>query len=112
MFLMLKKITGNVRPRMARAGETLLALDGKTYFLDQEMCVIADESNAEALGGIMGGERSGCTEHTTEVFIECAYFDPLRTAMTGRKLNLQSDARFRFPMEYSKPAPKTGQNDT
>ena len=90
------KVTGNVRPRMAHDGEELFALDGKTYTMDAEMCVIADDVKAEALGGIMGGEESGCTEDTTDVFIECAYFDPIRTAMTGRKLNLQSDARFRF----------------
>ena len=90
------KVTGNVRARMAREGEELLALDGKTYAMDAEMCVIADEAKAEALGGIMGGEESGCTGTTTDVFIECAYFDPIRTAITGRKLNLQSDARFRF----------------
>ena len=90
------KVKGNVCARMAREGEELLALDGKTYAMDAEMCVIADEAKAEALGGILGGEDSGCTETTTDVFIECAYFDPIRTAMTGRKLNLQSDARFRF----------------
>lgn len=90
------KVTGDVRPRMAESGETLLALDGKTYAMDEDMCVIADEAGVLALGGVMGGEGSGCTEDTTDVFIECAYFDPIRTAMTGRKLNLQSDARFRF----------------
>ena len=102
------KVKGNVRPRMARAGESLLALDGKMYAMDEEMCVIGDDVNAEALGGIMGGESSGCTEETTDVFIECAYFDPMRTAMTGRKLNLQSDARFRFERgvdpEFMEPA--------
>jgi len=90
------KVNGHIRPRLAKAGESMLALDGKTYTLDEEMCVIADDATAEGLGGVMGGEESGCTEDTTDVFIECAYFDPIRTAMTGRKLNLQSDARFRF----------------
>ena len=102
------KVKGSVRPRMARADESLLALDGKMYAMDEEMCVIGDDVNAEALGGIMGGESSGCTEETTDVFIECAYFDPMRTAMTGRKLNLQSDARFRFERgvdpEFMEPA--------
>ena len=102
------KVKGNVRPRMAQADESLLALDGKMYAMDEEMCVIGDDVNAEALGGIMGGESSGCTEETTDVFIECAYFDPMRTAMTGRKLNLQSDARFRFERgvdpEFMEPA--------
>ncbi|GAB6051350.1 phenylalanine--tRNA ligase subunit beta [Magnetospira thiophila] len=92
----LAKCDGDIRPRMARDGETLLALDGKEYVLDSDMTVIADASRAEAIAGIMGGEESGCTETTTDVFIETAYFDPVRTAMTGRKLNLQSDARYRF----------------
>jgi len=90
------KVTGDIRPRLGRKGETLLALDGKEYEIDEEMCVIADEAKAEALGGIMGGEETGCTETTTDVFIEAAYFDAVRTASTGRKLNLMSDARYRF----------------
>jgi len=90
------KVDGNIHARMAKPGEKLMALNGKEYDLDETMCVIADDSRAEALGGIMGGEESGCTETTTDVFIECAYFDPIRTAMTGRKLQILSDARFRF----------------
>jgi phenylalanyl-tRNA synthetase beta chain len=90
------KLNGDVHVRLAKKGEKLLALDGKEYDLDEEMTVIADEAEAEALGGVMGGETTGCTAETTEVFLESAYFDPIRTAMTGRKLNLQSDARFRF----------------
>jgi len=90
------KVTGDIRPRLGRKGETLLALDGKEYEIDEEMCVIADEAKAEALGGIMGGEETGCTATTTDVFIEAAYFDAVRTASTGRKLNLMSDARYRF----------------
>ncbi len=89
-------LDGNVQARMAKAGEKLRALNGKEYELDAEMCVIADDSKVEALGGIMGGEESGCTETTTDVFVECAYFDPIRTATTGRKLQIISDARFRF----------------
>ncbi|MDD9876796.1 MAG: phenylalanine--tRNA ligase subunit beta [Magnetovibrio sp.] len=89
-------VSGHIRPRLAKPGETLAALDGKTYELDAEMCVIADDDKAEGLGGVMGGEASGCTETTTDVYVECAYFDPVRTAMTGRKLNLMSDARYRF----------------
>ena len=89
-------VSGPIRPRLAKPGETLAALDGKTYELDAEMCVIADDDKAEGLGGVMGGEASGCTETTTDVYVECAYFDPVRTAMTGRKLNLMSDARYRF----------------
>jgi phenylalanyl-tRNA synthetase beta chain len=58
--------------------------------------VIADEAGPQALGGIMGGEDTGCTEDTTEVLLEVALFDPLRTAATGRKLQIISDARYRF----------------
>lgn len=90
------KLEGNIRPRLSRPGETLLALDGRTYTLDDAMTVIADERKALALGGIMGGEDSGCTEETTEVVLESALFDPVRTATTGRKLGIQSDARYRF----------------
>jgi phenylalanyl-tRNA synthetase beta chain len=91
-----KTVTGNIRPRLARDGETMLALNGKEYTLDATMTVIADEAKAEGLGGVMGGETSGCTEATTDVFLEVALFDPLRTAATGRKLQIESDARYRF----------------
>lgn len=90
------KVKGDITARLGRAGETLLALNGKEYAIDDEMCVIADDSGAEALGGIMGGEHSGCSEDTVNVFLESAIFDPVRTAATGRKLNLMSDARYRF----------------
>jgi phenylalanyl-tRNA synthetase beta chain len=90
------KIKGNINVRMAKEGEKMLALDGKEYELDGEMTVIADDQDAEALAGVMGGERTGVSEDTVNVMLEAAYFDPTRTAMTGRKLNLQSDARFRF----------------
>jgi len=90
------KIKGNINVRMARDGEKMLALDGKEYELDGEMTVIADDQDAEALAGVMGGERTGVSETTVNVMLEAAYFNPHRTAMTGRKLNLQSDARFRF----------------
>ncbi len=90
------KVKGNIHVRLAKKGETLAALDGKTHELDETMTVIADDNGPEALGGIMGGEASGCQEDTTDVFLECAYFDPIRTATTGRKLNIQSDARYRF----------------
>ena len=82
--------------RFAKTGEKLEALDGKTYELDDEMTVIADANGPEALGGIMGGEPSGCTEETTDVVLEIALFDPIRTAKTGRKLGIESDARTRF----------------
>jgi phenylalanyl-tRNA synthetase beta chain len=90
------KVKGDIRARLAKEGETLVALNGKTYELSAGMTVIADEAGPEALAGIMGGEHSGCTEATTEVFLEAAYFDPIRTAATGRKLEILSDARFRF----------------
>lgn len=91
------KVTGNaITARLAKPGETLLALNGKEYTLSSEMTVIADAAGPEGLGGVMGGEHSGCTEDTTEVFLEVALFDPIRTATTGRKLDILSDARFRF----------------
>ena len=89
-------LDGDVQARMAKPGEKLLALNGKEYTLGADMCVIADNSKVEALGGVIGGEASGCTETTTDVYVECAYFDPIRTATTGRKLQVISDARFRF----------------
>jgi phenylalanyl-tRNA synthetase beta chain len=90
------KLGGDLTLRGARAGETLAALNGKSYALDPEMIVIADRSGALSLGGVIGGESTACSEATTNVFIEAALFDPLRTAATGRKLQLQSDARYRF----------------
>jgi phenylalanyl-tRNA synthetase beta chain len=90
------KIKGSIHARLARRGEYLKALDGKTYWLDHAMTVIADERAPEALGGIIGGSDSGCSDQTVNVFLEAAYFDPLRTAATGRKLGVQSDARYRF----------------
>ncbi|MBT4890739.1 MAG: phenylalanine--tRNA ligase subunit beta, partial [Rhodospirillales bacterium] len=90
------KVTGDIHVRMAKQGETFLALNDKAYTLDDTVTVIADEAHAEAMGGIMGGVESGCTETTTNVFVESAFFDPIRTATSGRKLNVTSDARYRF----------------
>jgi phenylalanyl-tRNA synthetase beta chain len=90
------KIRGSVHARFAREGEDLLALDGRTYRLDSTMTVIADAEGPRAIAGIIGGEQSGCTPETVNVFIEAALFDPLRTAATGRKLGINSDARYRF----------------
>jgi phenylalanyl-tRNA synthetase beta chain len=90
------KVKGNLVVRRARPGETLLALDGKTYTLDDSMCVIADDNGVESLAGIMGGETSGCSAGTTDVLIESALWDPINIAQTGRKLNINSDARYRF----------------
>jgi phenylalanyl-tRNA synthetase beta chain len=90
------KLKGNLRARFARDGEQLVALDGKTYTLDSEMVVIADDAAARGIGGIMGGEDSSCTETTTDVFVESALFDPVRIARAGRILGIVSDARYRF----------------
>ncbi len=89
-------VAGNINVRLSRSGETLSALNGREYDLDDGATVIADDDGALALGGIIGGAPSGCTETTVNVFIESALFDPVRTAETGRKLNIESDARYRF----------------
>src|SRR5262247_3888489 len=90
------KVRGDLTVRRARRNETLTALDGKTYALDETMCVIADDAGPESLAGIMGGEASGCDEGTTDVLIESALWEPLNIAQTGRKLGINSDARYRF----------------
>ncbi|HET8543332.1 MAG TPA: phenylalanine--tRNA ligase subunit beta [Pseudolabrys sp.] len=90
------KVHGNLTVRRARNGEKLLALDGKTYALDEAVCVIADEKGVESLSGIMGGEATGCSETTTNVLVESALWDELNIAQTGRKLGINSDARYRF----------------
>ena len=90
------KLNNAIHARLGREGESFLALDGKTYDADGDICVIADDKVVLGLGGIMGGEDSGCTGSTTNVFIESALFDPLRTAATGRRLGIESDARYRF----------------
>ena len=101
------KLQGDLAVRGARKGESLEALNGKTYELDPGMTVIADAKGVLSLGGVIGGAASGCTETTVNVYIEGALFDPLRTAVTGRKLNLQSDARYRFERgldpEFTRP---------
>jgi phenylalanyl-tRNA synthetase beta chain len=90
------KVKGNLVVRRAHNGEQLTALDGKTYTLDSAMCVIADDAGVESLAGIMGGEASGCDAGTTDVLIESALWEPLNIAQTGRKLGINSDARYRF----------------
>ncbi len=90
------KVQGDLVVRFSREGEELLALDGKTYVLPEGVTIIADDAGVESLGGIMGGELSGCTEETVDVFVEAAWFDPIRTALSGRKLKINSDARYRF----------------
>jgi phenylalanyl-tRNA synthetase beta chain len=91
------KVHGDVLTvRSARDGETLAALNGKDYALKPGMTVIADAQGIESLGGIMGGIASGCAPETTDIYIECALFNPRRTAETGRELQVGSDARYRF----------------
>lgn len=91
------KISGDtLTARLGRDGEKLEALDGKTYDLSAEMCVIADSVVALGLGGVMGGTSSGCSDETVDVFVESAYFDPIRTAQTGRTTTITSDAQYRF----------------
>ncbi len=90
------KVRGNLTVRRAQNGEKLLALDGKTYTLDDSVCVIADQDGVESLAGIMGGEKTGCSETTTDVLIESALWNEINIAQTGRKLGINSDARYRF----------------
>lgn len=91
------KLTGGyIEARLGREGESFEALDGKTYAIGPEMCVIGDASGPLGLGGVMGGESSGCSEATTDVFIESAWFDPIRTAQTQRATGINSDAGYRF----------------
>ncbi|MFI5012575.1 MAG: phenylalanine--tRNA ligase subunit beta [Hyphomicrobiales bacterium] len=90
------KVRGALSVRRAETDESLTALDGKTYVFDDTMVVIADRQGVESIGGIMGGEASGCDERTTEVLIESALWDPLNIAETGRKLGINTDARYRF----------------
>lgn len=90
------KVKGGLRVHAAKGGETFTGLDEKKYVLEPGMTAISDENGVESLGGIMGGLASGCTEATVNVFVEAAYFDPIRTAYTGRALKINSDARYRF----------------
>ena len=91
-----KKVAGGLTVRRAEDGESLVALDGKTYRLDSDAVVIADDNGVESIAGIMGGQASGCDETTTEVLIESALWDPRAIARTGRRLGIVSDARYRF----------------
>ncbi len=82
--------------RRAKNGETLLALNDKTYTLDDSMTVLGDIHRADDIGGIMGGMGTGVSDTTTDVLIECAFFNPPNISLTGRKLGINSDARYRF----------------
>ncbi|HXX41066.1 MAG TPA: phenylalanine--tRNA ligase subunit beta, partial [Chthoniobacterales bacterium] len=90
------KLRGDINVRLARAGERFLALDGKTYSLKPEMCVVADQERAVGIGGVMGGEETGVTQSTRNVLVEAAYFLPASVRKTARELNLPSDASYRF----------------
>ncbi len=92
----LAKLRGNITVRAAKEGETLLALNDKTYTLSPRDCVIADDSGAIGIGGIMGGSGTGVSAETTDILLEVALFDPERIAKTGRALQIDSDARTRF----------------
>ena len=90
------KLKGPLAVRLARKGESLAALDGKTYALTPEMTVVADANGVQGIAGIIGGAATACNDDTVNVVLECAYFDPARTARTGRALAINSDARYRF----------------
>ncbi|MCO5073911.1 MAG: phenylalanine--tRNA ligase subunit beta [Rhizobiaceae bacterium] len=90
------KVKGTLVVRRAKKGETILALDTRTYTLTPDMCVIADDNGVESIAGIMGGEHSGCDENTTDVLVESALWEPINIAKTGRSLGIITDARYRF----------------
>ena len=90
------KLNGDIDVRLARDGEKFLALDGKTYPLKPDNCVIADQERVVGIGGVMGGEETGVTESTKNILLEAAYFLPASIRRTARELNLQSDASYRF----------------
>jgi phenylalanyl-tRNA synthetase beta chain len=90
------KLTGSINVRLAREGEKFLALDGKTYSLKQDNCVVADQERAIGIGGVMGGEETGVTDSTKNILLEAAYFLPASIRRTARNLNLPSDASYRF----------------
>ena len=91
-----KKVKGNLSIRLSNKNEELLALDGKKYNFDKKILIIADEKQPVSIAGIIGGDYTSCDENTTEMFLESAYFDSKYIAASGRKLNIQSDARYRF----------------
>ena len=90
------KIDGKIIVRESKEGESFNALDEKSYDLKDGMCAIADERKVLGLGGIMGGESSGCNESTENVLLESALFNPINIAKSGRNLSILSDARYRF----------------
>jgi phenylalanyl-tRNA synthetase beta chain len=89
-------LKGGIVARLGSEGESFNALDGKDYALGPGMCVIGDASGPLGLGGIMGGTSTGCSDTTTDVFIESALFAPLTIAATARATGINSDAKYRF----------------
>jgi len=90
------KVNGDLRVHRAKGGETLIALDDKEYTLEADMMAISDANGVQSIAGVMGGLPTGCTDETTNVFVESAYWDPVTIASTGRRLKITSDARYRF----------------
>ncbi|MGB0798052.1 MAG: phenylalanine--tRNA ligase subunit beta [Planktomarina sp.] len=90
------KVAGGLRVHRAQGGEVMVGLDEREYTFAEGMTLISDDNGVESIGGVMGGLASGCTDETTNVFVEAAYFDRVRTAYTGRGLKINSDARYRF----------------
>ena len=90
------KLKGDINVRLARESEKFLALDGKTYSLNSDNCVVADQLRAVGIGGVMGGEETGVTDSTRNILLEAAYFLPASIRKTARELNLPSDASYRF----------------
>ncbi|MEJ6391042.1 phenylalanine--tRNA ligase subunit beta [Gymnodinialimonas ulvae] len=101
------KVAGNLRVHRAQGGETITALDDKDYTLVAGQVVISDDKGPESIAGVMGGAETGCTEDTVNVFLESAWWEPVRIAYTGRELKINSDARYRFERgvdpEYTRP---------
>ena len=101
------KVQGDLRVHRAQGGEEMLALDEKTYSFKAGHMIISDDRGPESIAGVMGGEESGCTEETVNVFLESAYWDMVQIAYTGRDLKINSDARYRFERgvdpEYTRP---------
>ena len=89
-------MSGDLRVHRTKGGEEIVALDDKTYSLDEGMMGISDDNSVESIAGVMGGAETGCTPETVNVFVESAYWDPVTIAVTGRKLKINSDARYRF----------------
>lgn len=101
------KIAGNLVVRKAKDGETMVGLDDIEYKLDSTMIVIADDNGVQSIAGVMGGKDTSVDENTTNVYIECALFDSVSVAYTGRKTGIQSDARYRFERKLDAAFAKT-----